>query len=167
MITADYLQLLARYNRWQNESLYGAADALGDDARRENRGAFFRSIHETLCHILWADKIWLSRFTDYPAPDGGIPSSAALHIDWAPLCEDRRDTDDAILDWAASVTDERLKQDLVWYSGATGRELSRPYWVLFTHFFNHQTHHRGQVHAMLTAAGAKPDDTDIPFMPGL
>lgn len=167
MITADYLQLLARYNRWQNESLYSAADGLSDEARRENRGAFFRSIHETLCHILWADKIWLSRFTDYPAPVGGIPSSTALHIDWAPLFKDRRETDDAILDWTAGVNDEHLKSDLTWYSGAAGRDLTQPRWVLFTHFFNHQTHHRGQAHAMLTGAGARPDDTDIPFMPGL
>ncbi len=167
MITAEYLQLLARYNRWQNESLYTAAGALSEEARRENRGAFFRSIHETLCHILWADKIWLSRFTDYPPPEGGIPSSTALHVDWAPLCADRRETDDAILDWAAGVTDRQLKGDLALYSPAAGRKLSRPKWLLFTHFFNHQTHHRGQVHAMLTSAGARPDDTDIPFMPGL
>ncbi len=166
MISTDYLQLLARYNRWQNESLYGAAEALGEDARRENRGAFFRSIQETLCHILWADKIWLSRFTEYPAPAGGIPSSTALHVDWAPLCRDRRDTDDAILDWVAGVTDDMLRQDLSWRSASTGQEMSKPRWALYTHFFNHQTHHRGQVHAMLTAAGARPDDTDIPFMPG-
>ena len=167
MITSNYLQLMAQYNRWQNESLYSAADALGDEVRRENRGAFFRSIHETLCHILWADKIWMSRFSDYPAPAGGIPSSTALHVDWTPLCDDRRATDEAILDWAAGVTDEMLKDDLTWFSGATGRELSRPRWLLYAHFFNHQTHHRGQVHAMLTAAGARPDDTDIAFMPGL
>ena len=166
MISTDYIQLMARYNRWQNESLYAAAETLSDEARRENRGAFFRSIHETLCHVLWGDKTWLSRFTDYPAPDGGIPSSTALHIDWAPLRKDRQETDEVILDWAAGVTPAQLGEDLVWYSGALGREMSRPYWLLFTHFFNHQTHHRGQAHAMLTAAGARPDDTDVAFMPG-
>lgn len=167
MINANYIRLMARYNRWQNESIFTAADGLTDDARRENRGAFFRSIHETLCHLLWGDKIWLSRFTDFPAPDGGIPSSTALHVDWAPLRADRRETDEAVLNWAATLRDQDLEGDLTWYSGAAGKNLTRPRTVLAAHMFNHQTHHRGQVHAMLTAAGAKPDDTDIPFMPGL
>lgn len=166
MASPDYINLMARYNRWQNGSLYTAADGLSDEARRENRGAFFRSIHETLSHILWADKIWMSRFTDYPTPDGGIPSSTALHVDWAPLVADRNETDEAILAWAAGLTEADLAGDLSWYSGALGREVSRPRAILFAHMFNHQTHHRGQAHAMLTAAGAKPDDTDIPFMPG-
>jgi len=166
MISADYIRLMARYNRWQNESISAAADGLSDEARRLDRGAFFRSIHETLCHLLWGDKIWLSRFTDYPAPDGGIPSSTALHIDWAPLRADRCETDEAIANWAAALRDEDLEGDLTWYSGAAGKDLTRPRAVLAAHMFNHQTHHRGQVHAMLTAAGAKPDDTDIPFMPG-
>ncbi len=167
MISPDYLRLMARYNRWQNESLYGAAETLSDEARKENRGAFFRSIHETLCHILWADKIWMSRFSDYPAPEGGIPSSMALHVDWAPLCTDRRETDEAIIDWAAGLSPADIDGDFSWYSGAMGAELSRPRGLLYAHMFNHQTHHRGQVHAMLTAVGASPEDTDIPFMPGV
>lgn len=167
MVSKDYMSLMARYNRWQNESLYGAADGLSDEARRKNRGAFFRSIHETLCHVLWADKIWLSRFSSYLAPAGGIPSSTALHIDWAPLVIDRRETDEAIIGWADEIMQKDLEGDLEWYSGAAGRKLSQSRWLLFTHFFNHQTHHRGQVHGMLTAAGAKPGDTDIPFMPAV
>ena len=60
-----------------------------------------------------------------------------------------------------------IEGGLTYFSGAAQREISLPRWVLITHFFNHQTHHRGQAHAMLTAAGARPEDTDIPFMPGI
>ena len=63
------------------------------------------------------------------------------------------------------VTGEELAGELHWYSHAMGREMAKPYGLCVMHLFNHQTHHRGQVHAMLTAAGARPDDTDLPFMP--
>jgi uncharacterized damage-inducible protein DinB len=70
-----------------------------------------------------------------------------------------------ILDWANAVDDAWLAADQTYYSGATKREWTRPRWVLVTHMFNHQTHHRGQVHSMLTQAGGRPSDTDLPFMP--
>jgi hypothetical protein len=67
MIDLAYVQRMARYNRWQNQSLYGVADALSEDERRRERGAFFGSIHKTLSHLLWADRIWMSRFfSDVP-----------------------------------------------------------------------------------------------------
>ena len=74
--------------------------------------------------------------------------------------------DKAITAWADQVSADWLASDLSWYSGAAGRDMVSPVWFCVTHFFNHQTHHRGQVHAMLTAAGAKPDDTDLFLMPG-
>ena len=76
----------------------------------------------------------------------------------------RREADDRILDWAARVSEADLSGEISWFSGAVNREVCKPRALLITHMFNHQTHHRGQVHAMLTAAGAKPDDTDLPFM---
>ena len=73
MIDRDYVQRMARYNRWQNENLFGVADRLSDEERRHDRGAFFGSIHKTLSHLLWADKIQMSRFTsDVPKPLAGI-----------------------------------------------------------------------------------------------
>lgn len=167
MITPAYAQLMAAYNKWQNTSLYGAAQTLSDDDRRANRGAFFGSIHGTLTHVLWGDLAWLSRFTTSPAPDVGIGASASMIEDWDILRAERNKTDAQILAWTENLTAEFLSVDLTWFSGAAGREMTMPRWVLVTHFFNHQTHHRGQVHAMLTAAGAKPDDTDIPFMPDI
>lgn len=166
MITPAHAQLMAAYNRWQNASIYGAASSLTDEARRADRGAFFGSIHETLSHVVWGDRIWLSRFTDHPAPEGGIPTSTGLYADWDALRAARAETDDVIDRWTGALRPADLEGDLTWFSGAVGREVTKPKWVLATHFFNHQTHHRGQVHAMLTAGGATPEDTDIPFMPG-
>ncbi|NHK27090.1 DUF664 domain-containing protein [Parvularcula flava] len=166
MISPDHIRLMAVYNRWQNDSLYGAADSLSDEARRLDRGAFFRSIHETLNHILWADQIWMSRLAGTDAPKvPTIPASASQIDAWEALKAARLDFDQQMIDWSLSVTDADIEGDLSWYSGAAKREVSKPRWVLITHMFNHGTHHRGQVHGMLTAAGAKPDDTDIPFMP--
>ena len=79
MIDRAYVQRMARYNRWQNENLYGVADRLSAEERRRERGAFFGSIHKTLSHLLWGDRIWMSRFTDVPKPQAGIPESVTLY----------------------------------------------------------------------------------------
>jgi uncharacterized damage-inducible protein DinB len=81
--------------------------------------------------------------------------------DWAELCAAREKADADISRWAAKVDDKWLNEDLVWFSGAAQREISAPKRLLVTHFFNHQTHHRGQAHALITAAGEKTDDTDL------
>src|SRR5258707_13139620 len=85
MIDVPYVQCMARYNRWQNENLYGAADTLSDAERRRDRGAFFGSIHATLNHLLWADRIWMYRLAGTPRPGGGIPESGAFYDDWNQL----------------------------------------------------------------------------------
>jgi len=94
----------------------------------------------------------------------GIPDSAGFGQSWDELKAAREVADQRILDWAGRVSEDDLIGELSWYSGAMGREITKPRAMLVVQLFNHQTHHRGQVHAMLTAAGAKPDDTDIPFM---
>lgn len=165
MITPGYLQTMARYNRWQNESLYGAASSLSDEERRKDRGAFFGSIHATLAHIAWADQIWMSRLGGWEPPEGGIAQSTGAGLDWQTLAARRKEMDERLIAWADSAGEADISGDLTWYSGAVGKELTRPRWVCIVQVFNHQTHHRGQVHAMLTAAGAKPEDTDVPFMP--
>ena len=165
MIGRDYALRMAQYNRWQNQSLYTAADGLTDAGRRADRGAFFGSIHGTLSHLLWGDTIWMSRFDGWDAPEVGIPGSPSWIDDWDTLKTRRHDADEAILAWATRLTDADLAGDLGWYSGAMGRDVTKPRDICIVHFFNHQTHHRGQVHAMLTAAGARPDDTDLVFMP--
>ena len=164
MIDAAYVQRMACYNRWQNASLYGAADSLSEAERRQERGAFFGTIHKTLSHLLWGDRMWMSRFTDVPAPQGGIAGSITLFDDWGLLRSERVAFDDAIERWADGLDPSALEGDLTWFSGAAQREITKPKWLLVTHMFNHQTHHRGQVHCMLTQAGGKPQATDLPFM---
>lgn len=76
MIRSTFVQTMARYNRWQNASLYAAADSLSDEERRRDRGAFFKSIHASLNHLLWADHMWLSRISDAPRPSTPLSESA-------------------------------------------------------------------------------------------
>lgn len=166
MIGPEHTRLMAAYNRWQNDNTFAAADGLSADDRTADQGAFFGSIAATLNHLLWADKIWMSRFTDRPAPASpDIKSSVFETESWDRLKTERMAMDQEIIDWAATMSDDRLQGDLSWFSGAADRNITKPFWLLVTHFFNHQTHHRGQVHAMLTAKGARPGDTDLPFMP--
>jgi uncharacterized damage-inducible protein DinB len=164
VITKAFVQCMADYNEWQNANLYGAAEPLGDEARKRDRGAFFGSIHATLNHLLWGDQIWMSRFAGTPRPAAGIKESVDLYPDWEALKRERVAFDRVIKDWAAALDPAWLEDDLVYFSGAAGREIKRPKTLLVTHYFNHQTHHRGQVHCMLTQIGAKPGVTDLPFM---
>ena len=161
MISLAYIRTMARYNRWQNRSIYGAADTLSPQERLRDRGAFFKSIEGTLNHLLWGDKMWLHRFAATPKPEGGIAGSASGIAEWDQLKTERKAVDEAIVIWSEGVAEDWLSGNLTWVSSAARREFTKPNWLLVTHFFNHQTHHRGQVHAMLTAAGAKPDDTDL------
>ena len=164
MITPDYLQRMARYNRWQNDSIYGAAETLSDADRRADRGSFFKSILATLSHVLWADQIWMSRLSDWAPPGTGIPGSTTLYDDWADLRDRRQTADQTFLSWADQIDQSQIDGDLH-YQDSTGAAQTRNRALCLMQVFNHQTHHRGQVHAMLTAAGASPEDTDLPFMP--
>ncbi|MBI3434325.1 MAG: DinB family protein [Proteobacteria bacterium] len=164
MIETTYVQRMARYNRWQNENLFQCAQRLGDAERRRERGAFFGSIHKTLNHILWGDRIWLSRLAQMPQPQGGIAQSVEQCAQWETLARERAACDAAIIGWADALDALWLASTLTWFSVSAQREMTHPAWLLVTHVFNHQTHHRGQVHCMLTQAGEKPSDTDLPLM---
>jgi uncharacterized damage-inducible protein DinB len=164
MITPAYVQLMAAYNAEMNRRLYAAAARLSDDARRQDRGAFFGSIHATLSHLIWADRIWMSRFAGWPRPEGGIPGSTKLFDAFEPMRQARVVLDADITAWAATLDPAWLEGDLEWFSGGTGRQQRRAKGVVAVHMFNHQTHHRGQIHAMLTAAGEQTGDTDLAFI---
>ena len=161
MITPAWVQLMARYNAEMNRRWYTAADTLDDAARKSPQGAFFGSLHGTLCHLVWADRTWMSRFSDWTKPPVGIAGSAALIEDYLALRDARFAADERLIDWAAELDQGWLDQDLVWFSGAAGREMRRPRNLLVAHMFNHQTHHRGQAHALLTRLGAPVADTDL------
>ncbi|MEL6959148.1 MAG: DinB family protein [Pseudomonadota bacterium] len=165
MITPEYCVTMARYNAWQNKGLRTLVEAMGEDDLRKDRGAFFGSIFATLNHLLWGDMLWMSRFDGGEGPDGGIGDSVDLTPkarEWSRL---RFLTDGRIREWALSLDAVDLVGDLSWYSGALQRDVKKPLAFCIAHFFNHQTHHRGQVHAMMTAAGQRPDDTDLFIMP--
>ena len=166
MIRADYARTMAAYNKWQNDSLYAAAGTLDDAARKQDRGAFFGSIHATLNHLLWGNRMWMSRFTDSPKPaQPNIPASVDEGGEWAALVEQRLEMDEKIIDWAAGLTDEVLAGDLSWFSGAIQADVTKPLGLLVTHFFNHQTHHRGQITTLLAQTGLDIGVTDLPFLP--
>jgi len=164
MITPEFVHTMAAYNAEMNRRIYDAAARLSEEARRANRGAFWGSIHGTLNHILWADTTWMTRFDNWEKLSAGIKESDALHQDFLALRNSRTEADRRIADWAGRVKPEWLQGELAWVSAVLGREIRKSKTLLVTHFFNHQTHHRGQVHAMLTAAGEKTGDTDLPFV---
>lgn len=161
MVNSSYVRTMAAYNAELNRRLYKASARLTDAKRRENRGAFWGSLHGTLSHLVWADQMWMSRFDAWPKPTTAIRDSAKMIENFDELRRIRVDADEKISDWAGRVTDEWLATDQTWFSAAVQKEMSRPRGFLATHFFNHQTHHRGQAHALITACGEKTDDTDL------
>lgn len=158
-------RLMAAYNRWMNGKLYDAAARLSDEERKVDLGAYFRSVHGTLNHLLWGDLVWMSRF------DGGAKPTTRIdepvHADFPLLRRDREATDERIATWADALTPGWLVQMLEWKSGIDGRTRRLPRWVAGTQLFNHQTHHRGQVTTLLKQLGQDPGETDIPWLPGL
>lgn len=166
MLTADYVALMARYNAWQNAQITRALDGVSLKVLTEDHGAFFGSILGTLNHILWADRLWLSRFDAKAAPpESSFEHSTTLTPTSAAWSAERFTTDMRISAWAKQVHSIDLTGDLTFYSGSKGGEITRPVAACVTHMFNHQTHHRGQVHAMLTRAGLPAPITDLVFMP--
>lgn len=166
----DNYRFLARYNRWMNQ-LYQACEALSDEERKRERGAFFGSIHHTLTHLVLADKMWLQRFAAQdtacaalsPAlltlPDGSDYSSD-LHPDWLDLKRTREALDAAIEAWIADMPPQ-FPLSTMHYTNTKGVPRAHPAWQAMTHFFNHQTHHRGQAATLLTQAGVDIGVTDL------
>jgi len=164
MINPGYLRLMAAYNAEMNRRLYAAAERLTDQQRKADGGAFWVSIHGAFNHILWADRMWLARFQGQAIPPVAMAQSSTLIDDFDTLKAARVEADRAISDWAAGVTDAWLASELSWRSMVLDRDITAPRSLLAMHMFNHQTHHRGQAHALLTRAGEKTGDTDLPFV---
>jgi uncharacterized damage-inducible protein DinB len=165
VIDVEYVRLLARYNRWMNERMYAAASTLSDAARKQDRGAFFGSIHRTLAHLVWADRAWLGRFKGWPHPVP--PYGAGEHPDFADLSRERERADLDILDWAGGLTDAWLASTLEYQAASDGQFRRMPAWIAAAHLFNHGTHHRGQVTTLLKQAGVDPGVTDLAALPGI
>ena len=164
MITIDYCKRFARYNRWQNQSVYAAAGKLPDGTRKRNMGAFFKSIHGTLNHLVVGDQLWLDRFEGVPTSITSLDQE--LHDDFDELTKKRELTDNRLDRLVASLDDTRLSGTLKFrrLSGDKG-ELTLPVSIVMMQFFNHQTHHRGQVTTLLMQCGVDVGVTDMPMLP--
>lgn len=152
-------RMFAGYNRWANARLYDAAAQLSDGEYRADRGAFFRSVHGTLNHLLLADRVWMGRFTGdtFSAPRLDM----ILYDDLPALARERAREDDRIADFVAGLDEERLEAPLRYVRVSANTVYSQPLWTALDHFFNHQTHHRGQIHAILTGLRAPAPELDL------
>lgn len=170
----EQLRVLARYNAWMNGKLYAVAATLTDEERTRDLRAFFGSVHGTLNHLLLADRAWLYRFTRDPAvgvsrdADGGVIEIRSLqqilYADFDTLRRERERTDVDVRRWAEALDATALAAPFAYRSMGDGRRYEQPLWCLVTHFFNHQTHHRGQVTTLLKQLGREPGVTDLAAM---
>lgn len=164
-ITCSYLRSMAYYNSWMNGKIYETAARLPAEEIARDRGAFFKSILGTLNHLLAADMVWIDRFKSRSLRFTDLKS--LRHETLEPLRAERIAVDAEIMDWAAVVDDKWLAQPFTFTSILTPATHTYPASVLVMHFFNHQTHHRGQVTTLLTQAGVDVGVTDIIGLPGL
>jgi len=150
---------LAAYNRWANARLYEAALALSEADYRRDVGAFFKSMHGTLNHLLAADRIWMKRLTgEGEAPDR---VDAIIHEDRRQLARARADEDDRIVRFVTTL-DEAALAGTLRYATTSGKPFEQPRADILSHFFNHQTHHRGQAHTILSiCTGKEPPVLDL------
>lgn len=154
----DHFRLLARYNRLANERLYDACAGLDDVALKADRKGFFRSIHGTLNHILLGDRIWLARIAGRVMPSTGLDT--ILYPDFSALREARR-AEDANIESAMAGLKAAFLAGSFRYVNNAGQAVEDPAALILAHVFNHQTHHRGQVHDMLSQAGVATPVLDL------
>ncbi len=153
--------MFAGYNQWANELVFEAANELSDRDYRADFGVFFKSVHGTLNHMLGADQFWMHRFTG----KGTFPNAlnAILYEDFDGLQLARQEMDRRIMNWVNGLDENDLK-GILRYTPVTSpvpvEELLAP---ALDHFFNHQTHHRGQIHAVMTRIKDKAPSLDLVY----
>lgn len=153
---------MANYNTWANVRLFRMAGALQDEQYRRNVGAYFKSLHGTLNHLLTADRIWMHRLTG--AGDHPVMLNAILFDDLSSLRAARVEEDRRIIDFVHGLADPAFEEVLD-YRTLNGTRQRQPRREIIAHLFNHQTHHRGQAHAILTVLGVtEPDPLDLLIM---
>lgn len=170
MSIQSHFKMLAEYNEWMNRKLYETAARLAPDELARERGAFFGSIIGTLNHLVVTDTMWLKRFAAHPAhppalePVRALPMPSALNqilfTDLGDLAARRKLIDAAIKAWAEALTQADLDHVLD-YANSKGIRSKKRMSRLVTHFFNHQTHHRGQATTLLSQAGQGVGTTDL------
>lgn len=158
----SHFTMMAEYNAWANRRLYGMAGQLPDEQYRRDVGAYFKSLHGTLNHLLVADLIWMHRLTgvgDYPKS-----LNAIVFDDLPSLWAARQREDQRIISYVDSLSGAQLEE--LWeYRTLNGVVQKQRRCETLAHLFNHQTHHRGQAHAILTILGVRePDGLDLLLM---
>lgn len=155
----EHYQTFAGYNAWANRRLYDAAAGLSDADYRADRGAFFKSMHGTLNHLLATDYIWMKRFTgEGEAPDrlDTIVHERVADLRTAREAEDRR-----IVRWIGGLDETRLAGTIRYRRVSSPEEFVQALMPALDHWFNHQTHHRGQAHMILTSLGKTAPELDL------
>lgn len=158
----SHFALMADYNAWANARLYGMASRLPDEQYRRDVSAYFKSLHGTLNHIMCADLIWMSRLTGVGEPPTKL--DAILFDDRESLWTARQEVDQRITTYVDSLSDAQL--EATWnYRMLNGTVQTQRRRETLAHLFNHQTHHRGQAHTILTLLGVRePDGLDLLLM---
>src|SRR4051794_36101282 len=156
-----HYRMFGHYNVWANGRLYDAAARLSPEQYRADRGAFFKSIHGTLNHLLATDRIWMQRFTG----TGSAPDrlDAILHETLEGLRPAREAEDRRIIDYVDGLDDARLTGSIRYRRVSTPEFFEQPLAPALAHWFNHQTHHRGQVHTLLTGLVGRAPELDLLF----
>ncbi len=156
----DHFRTLARFNAWANTQIYDAVGALPEGEYEKSRpAAYFGSIHGSLNHLLVVDRLWFGRVEGV---DRGITSlDQILHNGFDELRRAREAEDTRIIALVDGLEEAALGADLS-YSSLAGGPYAMPFRIVLAAVFNHQTHHRGQVHALVKEAGAEPPALDIP-----
>ncbi len=154
-----HFEMMAEYNAWANQLLYDSAMLLSPEAYRRDMGAYFNSLHGTLNHLYVADTIWMSRFRGLPNPPWTLDHIA--HDEPSDLRKRREALDRDIIGFTGGLTDRLLEDSFSYITVKTSIQSEQKLSNALAHFFNHQTHHRGHCHAMLTQLGVDAPAMDL------
>ncbi len=159
MTPVAHYRMFGRYNAWANSRLYDATARLSAEQYRADRGAFFKSVHGTLNHLLATDRIWMQRFTG----EGDAPNrlDAILFDSFDDLRAARAAEDRRVVDFVDGLDDGRIAGTIKYRRVSSPEEFEQQLAPALAHWFNHQTHHRGHVHALLTGLVGEAPELDL------
>jgi uncharacterized damage-inducible protein DinB len=165
MTPAAHYRMFGHYNAWANSRLYDAAARLSNEQYRADRGAFFKSVHGSLNHLLVTDRIWMQRFTG----EGEAPNrlDAILFETLHELRVARETEDRRIVDFVERLDEARIAGTIKYRRVSSPEQFEQHLAPALAHWFNHQTHHRGQIHALLTGLVGTAPELDLLFFPRL
>jgi uncharacterized damage-inducible protein DinB len=161
MTPAAHYRMFGHYNAWANSRLYDAAARLSNEQYRADRGAFFKSVHGSLNHLLVTDRIWMQRFTG----EGEAPNrlDAILFETLDELRVARETEDRRIVDFVERLDEARIAGTIKYRRVSSPEQFEQQLAPALAHWFNHQTHHRGQIHALLTGLAGTAPELDLLF----